>query len=74
MLRTERAATFKVALYILRGWFENRSRPVLASNVYMVGVSRHQKSRAIAELEALGLVKVKRRPGTAPLVTPRKVT
>jgi hypothetical protein len=65
------AATAKVALRILRLHFFSRGRPVELGNqaLQKTGVSRMQKHRALAELEHLGLVRVRRRPLKSPIVT-----
>jgi hypothetical protein len=66
-------STYRVVLYVLRKWWQSRRQPVPVSNVALPDVSRYQKSKSLAELEALGLVKIKREPRKSPLVTPLKV-
>jgi hypothetical protein len=66
-------STYRVALYILRCWWQNDGQPVPVSNVALPGVSRPAKSKAITELESLGLVKVKRDGQKAPIATPLKL-
>jgi hypothetical protein len=65
-------STYRVALYVLRKWWQSRGQPVPVSNVALPDVSRYQKSKALAELEALRLVKTKRQTGRSPMVTPLK--
>jgi hypothetical protein len=66
-------STYRVALYVLRKWWQSRGQPVPVSNVALPDVSRYQKSKALAELEALRLVKTKRQAGRSPQVTPLKL-
>jgi hypothetical protein len=68
LLGTRHAATFKVAHHVLYQHWKNRGKPFTLSNVALDGVSRGQKSRALAELEALGLITVDRRMRKSPLI------
>jgi hypothetical protein len=70
---SKHAATFKVALYLLRRDWELNRGPIKVSNVALAerGVDRRQKWRALAELEALELIRVQRRPSRSPVVTLR---
>jgi hypothetical protein len=45
--------------------------PVVVSNVAFPSLSPRQKLRAVAELEALGLVKVTRQGKQSPRLTPK---
>ena len=67
----KRAGTLKVALYLLFQHWKGNKRPVRLSNIAMTeaGVSRWQKWRALAELERLKLIKVKRRSRKSPVIT-----
>src|SRR5215831_3063086 len=71
--RAKRISTYRVALFVLRRWWQGGSQPVPVSNVALPDVSRYQKSKSLAELEALGLVRIERHPWKSPLVTPLKL-
>lgn len=64
------AATLKVAHHLLRDHFRGGGRPVPLANVALArsGVSRHQKWRALRELERLGLVRIESRARKSPIV------
>ena len=64
-------ATYRVALHLLHQRFKDRREMVRLSNGTMAlgGVSKGQKWRALAELEAFGLVSIERRPRKSPIVT-----
>ena len=64
-------ATWTVAHYILHRAWRYKGAPVVLSNVLAdLGISRLEKLRALAELEALGLVTVERAARKAPRVIP----
>jgi hypothetical protein len=67
-------ATSKLALRLLYLHWRGQGRPVTLSNVAanQAGVSRGQKWRALAELEALDLITVRRRKRRSPEITLRK--
>ena len=62
--------TLKVALELLFRHWKTGGKPILLANAAMgqLGVRRHSKWRALRELEALGLIKVERRPRKSPKV------
>jgi hypothetical protein len=64
-------STYRVALFLLYEHWRNGRRPIRLSNSALIseGVTRSSKSRALQELEHLGLVKIKRRPQKSPMVT-----
>jgi hypothetical protein len=64
-------ATYALALYILRRDWETNGEPVKVTNVAMKerGVDRWRKQEGLDELEALGLVRVRRRLRKYPTVT-----
>jgi hypothetical protein len=67
-------ATLKLALHLLYLHWRGQGRPVTLSNVAasQAGVSRGQKWRALAELEALDLIIVRRRTRRSPEITLQK--
>jgi hypothetical protein len=69
LAKARHAATHKVALQILYQHWKNGGKPFTLANNALNGVSRWQKSRALAELEAFGLITVQRRKRKSPLVT-----
>jgi hypothetical protein len=69
LANTRRAATFKVALYVLHKNWRNGGKPFTLSNSTVEGVSRWQKWRALNELERLKLIIIKRRKRKTPLIT-----
>jgi hypothetical protein len=64
------AVTFKVAHRLLREHFRSGGQPVQLANAALTrnGVSRHQKWRALRELERLGLVQIESRARKSPIV------
>jgi hypothetical protein len=66
-----KASTFKLALYLLYRHWKNDGRRITLANVSLAGtgVSRHQKWRALNELERLKLIAVERRTRKSPHVT-----
>jgi hypothetical protein len=65
-----------VAIYIQTQYAKNDRRPVPVANETLAswGVSRFTKARALAVLEAAGLISVKRVSRRTPVVTVRTVT
>ena len=70
------ACTLKVALELQFRHWKTGGRSVILANSAMadIGVHRHSKWRALRELEALGLIKVVRRPRKSPEVIVLSVT
>jgi hypothetical protein len=68
---TEGSAIFFVAIHILHQDWRTSGKPVPVSNKALkgAGVSRWAKWRALRELEARGLIRVKGRGRRSPLVT-----
>ena len=66
----ETGQTYRVALYLLYVGWKNDGEPIKLTNVALkdVGVSRQSKWRALARLEALGLIRVECRPDRSPIV------
>lgn len=66
----ETGQTYRVALYLLYISWKNDGGPIKLTNVGLkdVGVSRQSKWRALARLEALGLIQVECRPDRSPIV------
>jgi len=64
------AATYRLALYLLRTHFKNGGRQVTLANIALanIGVSRGQKVRALEELARLGLIITERRSRKSPIV------
>jgi hypothetical protein len=64
-------ATIKVFLHLLRLDFKSRGKPVRLANADLSrkGIHRKAKSRALYELETLGLIGVERRPRKSPEIT-----
>jgi hypothetical protein len=71
--KAKRASTFKLALFLLHRYWQNdgQSVPVSALAMEEEGISSRQKSRALSELQSLGLITIERRRGASPLVTLR---
>lgn len=67
---SNRGSTYRVALLLLYGYWRNGGRPIRLSNSTLIreGVNRQSKSRALYELEQLGLVRVKRCARKSPVV------
>jgi hypothetical protein len=63
------ASTFKVALFLLHRTWETKRHAIRLSNTAVPGLARRSKSRALEELEALGLVVVERQIRRSPLIT-----
>jgi hypothetical protein len=69
---TRHAAVYRVAFLLIYEHWRMGGRPVRLSNAMLaeIGVTRMQKSRALDELEQLGLIKVKRDPRKSPTIVP----
>ena len=69
--KSTRRATVFVALHLLRLDWKSKGAPVALSNLGLAewGVSRREKWRALAELEALELIVVERLNSKSPRVT-----
>jgi hypothetical protein len=67
----KRVSTWRLAVWIVYEHWRSGGQPIVLSNVLSKaeGLSRRSKWRALAELENLGLVKVKRHHGRAPRLT-----
>jgi hypothetical protein len=67
--RNARTIMIGVELHAL--FFKAFRKPFPLTNTAMakMGIDRHAKYRALVKLEALGLIKVERRPGKSPLIT-----
>jgi hypothetical protein len=70
-----RVNTYRLALLLLYEHWRTGGQPVPLTNVGLVGegVSRRSKWRALAELELVGLIEVKRHRRRAPRATLRHV-
>ena len=70
---TRRANTYRLALVLLYENWRLGGRPITLSNVFTFaeGLQARSKWRALAELESLGLIQVKRRRRHAPQVVLR---
>jgi hypothetical protein len=70
LLKAKHISTYRLALHVLVRHFETRGAPFILSNVAaeLDGVTRRQKWRAIAELEALELIEVERRLRRSPRI------
>jgi len=68
---TKRAVVYRLALLLLYNNWKSAGQPIRLSNVMLAedGVTKRSKSRALRELEALGLIRVERFPRRAPVVT-----
>jgi hypothetical protein len=68
--KAKRVSTYRLALVLIYEQWRTGGRPVALSNVlaHAEGLSRRSKWRAIAELENLGLIQVKRHRRRAPRV------
>jgi hypothetical protein len=69
LMNAKLAATCKVALHILHTSWKRKSSSFPLSNRGLPGVDRKAKSRALKELELLGLVVIERRSQRSPIVT-----
>jgi hypothetical protein len=67
---SNRAAPFKVIWWLLYRRWQSRGGPIQLSNVGLqeLGVSRNSKWRALAAIEAAGLIRVERRTRKSPLI------
>jgi DNA-binding MarR family transcriptional regulator len=67
----KRVSTYGLALLLLYEHWRNGGQPIVLSNVLAadVGLPRRSKSRALAELEQLELVRMERHPRKSPRVT-----
>jgi hypothetical protein len=74
LARTHTAAAVVIYCYLLVVNWKKLRQPVKLTNAVLteIGVSRHAKSRALPQLERVGLVKVERLGHEAPIVTPLK--
>jgi hypothetical protein len=63
-----RVSTYRLALVLVYESWRCGGRPIVLSNMLSKaeGLSRRSKWNALAELEALGLVRVRRRPRRSP--------
>jgi hypothetical protein len=73
LAKAKLAATHVVAYYVLYEWWRKPGEPVTASNVAFPSLTRMQKSRAVSELESLGLVRVKHQGRKSPRINPLRV-
>jgi hypothetical protein len=69
LMEHRQTATYKVAAEICYRYWRSNGEPFTLANCDLKGVSRGQKNRALAELEAFGLITVERRKRKSPLVT-----
>jgi hypothetical protein len=71
----KRISTYRLALVLLYEHWRNGGRALVLSNVMLrdEGIAIRSKTNALAELEALGLVKVERRFGRSPRVVLRSL-
>jgi DNA-binding transcriptional ArsR family regulator len=60
--------TVLLALHILYEHWRKRGAPFSLLTCAVPGVSRGQKGRALTKLEAIGLIKIERRPRKAPIL------
>jgi hypothetical protein len=69
---SQRVSAYRLALLVLYEFWRTGRRPVVLSNglTLDVGLSPRSKSNALAELERLGLIKVKRAHRKSPQATP----
>jgi hypothetical protein len=72
---TRRVSTYRLALLLLYEHWRTGGRPILLSNIGLAdeGVGRRSKWRALAELEQVGLIELKRRRRHAPRAIVRHV-
>jgi hypothetical protein len=63
-------ATYKLAIHLLHRAWKNPGKPIKLSNTALTeeGISRGQKSRALRELQGLGLIEVEKRPFRSPII------
>jgi hypothetical protein len=62
-------STYKIALELLYRHWKAGGGKLALPNAGLVGVSRREKWRGLAELEKLGSITVERRPRQSPLIT-----
>jgi|SRR5580704_12828947 hypothetical protein len=74
LAKTHAAAAVVIYCYLVMVNWRRLRQPVKLTNAVLaeIGVSRHAKTRALPQLERVGLVKVKRVGRQAPIVTPLK--
>jgi hypothetical protein len=68
--KVKRVSTYRLALVLVYEDWRSGGKPITLSNVFThaEGLSRRSKWRAIADLESLGLIQVKRHQRRAPRV------
>jgi hypothetical protein len=73
--KAKRVSTYRLALVLVYEHWRTGERPIALSNVFAhaEGLSRRSKWRALAELESLGLIQVKRHRRRAPRVVLRQL-
>jgi hypothetical protein len=71
----KRISTYRLAHLLLYEHWRLGGRPITLSNISTEpeGLSRRSKWRSLAELERLGLIKLKRHPGRAPRVSLKRM-
>ena len=75
LLKAERVGTYHLAHELLYRHWHNGGRPITVSGILAkaLGLPARSKSRALAELEQLGLIEVERKPRKSPKATLRHV-
>jgi uncharacterized protein YijF (DUF1287 family) len=70
-MKDSNVGAFKLALLLLHLHWKARGKPFVVSNAAAAerGIGHWRKISAIAELEKLGLIRVKRRPKKSSLIT-----
>lgn len=68
--QAKRVSTYRLALLLLYEHWRQSSSELVLSNVLLrdEGIASRSKTNALAELEAMGLVRVKRRLGRSPRI------
>jgi hypothetical protein len=68
--KAKRVGTYRLALVLVYEHWRTGARPIVLSNVFSNAecVPIRSKSRALAELESLGLIQVQRQKGRSPKV------
>ena len=76
LLRAKQIGTYRLAIELLYLHWYGKGKPVTVSTkvAKAVGLSARSKSRALAELEQLGLIEMVRRPRRSPRVVLRHVS
>jgi len=71
----KRISTYRLALLLVYESWRSGGKPIVLSNVLSTaeGLSRRSKWRALAELEALGLVEIERQQRRSPRLVLRKL-